>query len=260
MGKDDLSLGDLILLAKGDDRSLRDYATDSGVDVSVLSKMIKGTYTPKKEGIYQKLTSYEANPRNGITFLDLYQAASKNVITAYMTAATVVTGGLLSPLMVTSLAKANSKNKGSSKFRTLARKIVVDGLVKNGYILEGNTGTEGSISIIEPQSRFYLVYDFILSSEEARNGNLIRERFRLLMETLIYKKPIEMLTVCFVTNNPKIYKEMLSYKDNIAYKGDLVILFIDEEDYEIHQEDYLCFYDDKKEEEAVYILSHSRNK
>ena len=51
-----LNVGELVKLAKGEDRSLREYARDSGVDAAIISKMINGTYIPKKPGIYESLT------------------------------------------------------------------------------------------------------------------------------------------------------------------------------------------------------------
>lgn len=47
-----ISVGELVKQAKGEDRSLREYARDSGVDAAILSKMINGTYLPKKPGFY----------------------------------------------------------------------------------------------------------------------------------------------------------------------------------------------------------------
>lgn len=61
-------LGRLVLLAKGDDRTLRQYAKDCGSDAAILSKIISGKYIPKNLKIYEKLTSKSAQPRNGITF------------------------------------------------------------------------------------------------------------------------------------------------------------------------------------------------
>ena len=63
-----ISVGELVKRAKGDDRSLREYARDSGVDAAIISKIINGTYTPKKPGIYESLTSPQASPRAGVTY------------------------------------------------------------------------------------------------------------------------------------------------------------------------------------------------
>ena len=69
------SVGELVKRAKGADRSLREYARDSGVDAAILSKMINGTYIPKKPGIYEALTSLQAAPRGGVTTQQLIDEA-----------------------------------------------------------------------------------------------------------------------------------------------------------------------------------------
>lgn len=70
-----ISVGELVKQAKGEDRSLREYARDSGVDAAILSKMINGTYLPKKPGIYEALTSPQASPRGGVTLEKMLAAA-----------------------------------------------------------------------------------------------------------------------------------------------------------------------------------------
>ncbi len=62
-----ISVGELVKRAKGEDRSLREYARDPGVDAAILSKIINGRYIPKKPGIYEALTSRKASPRGGVT-------------------------------------------------------------------------------------------------------------------------------------------------------------------------------------------------
>ena len=70
-----LSVGELVKLAKGEDRSLREYARDSGVDAAIISKIINGTYIPKKPGIYESLTNAKASPRGGVTCAQMIAAA-----------------------------------------------------------------------------------------------------------------------------------------------------------------------------------------
>ena len=64
----------LIKMAKGDDRSLREYSRASGIDATVISRIIHGIYTPQKLDIYKKLTSENAAPRNDVTFERLIEA------------------------------------------------------------------------------------------------------------------------------------------------------------------------------------------
>lgn len=70
-------LSELVAAAKGEDRSMRKYASDSGVDVAVIQKIISGKYIPKKPDVYYKLTTETAAPRGGITAADLIEASGK---------------------------------------------------------------------------------------------------------------------------------------------------------------------------------------
>ena len=70
-----ISVGELVKRAKGEDRSLREYARDSGVDAAILSKIINGSYIPKKPGIFEALTSPQAAPRGGVTCEQMVAAA-----------------------------------------------------------------------------------------------------------------------------------------------------------------------------------------
>ena len=73
------SLSDLVCLAKGIDRSMREYAKDSGVDVSIISKIINGKYIPKKKDVLQKLTSKEADPHCNVTYEKLVAAVQNEL-------------------------------------------------------------------------------------------------------------------------------------------------------------------------------------
>lgn len=63
-----ISVGELVKQAKGEDRSLREYARDSGVDAAILSKMINGSYIPKKPGIFEALTNPQTAPADGLCY------------------------------------------------------------------------------------------------------------------------------------------------------------------------------------------------
>ena len=64
----------LILLAKGDKRSLRQYAKDAGVSHSIFTKIKREEFKP---GVHTLLhfVSEKANPQNGVTIFDFMDAA-----------------------------------------------------------------------------------------------------------------------------------------------------------------------------------------
>lgn len=69
-------LSDLIRLAKGEDRSLRKYAEDSGVSVSNIARIVRNDITRAPSiDILKRLTSASAAPRNDITLERLCIAA-----------------------------------------------------------------------------------------------------------------------------------------------------------------------------------------
>ena len=106
------SVSELVRKAKGDDRSIREYAKDSEVDAAVISKIIKGTYTPKKADVYKKLTKSIAKPRGGVTYQQLVEAsnseksfqdgltAGKNI----MKASALMLGGVAAPMVAPAVA------------------------------------------------------------------------------------------------------------------------------------------------------------
>lgn len=89
------NLIELVKKARGD-RSLREYAKDAEVNVSILSRIESGEYKPGKK-VLEKLTSPNAKPQGGVTYQDLAEAANdseqyKKGIAAGMAVAGIVTG------------------------------------------------------------------------------------------------------------------------------------------------------------------------
>lgn len=109
-------IGTLVKKAKGDDRTIREYAKASGVDPAVISKIITGKYIPKKTKVLMQLTSVEAAPRNGVTYEQLVKVAQKEEsyhagLAAGMGAASVALsaiGGLPVMALTTGLAVAGA--------------------------------------------------------------------------------------------------------------------------------------------------------
>lgn len=91
------NLIELVKKARGD-RSLREFAKDAEVNVSILSRIESGEYNPGRK-VLEKLTSPNAKPQGGVTYQDLAEAANDNDqykkgIAAGMTAAGLVAGSL----------------------------------------------------------------------------------------------------------------------------------------------------------------------
>ena len=99
LGKNESAkLARLVNIAKGSDRSIREYARVSQVNVSTISRTINGEYTPGIK-VLQKLTSPEAEPRGGVTFQDLVDAANMDKTTTLgYTLGLLASGMLMGPM------------------------------------------------------------------------------------------------------------------------------------------------------------------
>ena len=99
LGKNESAkLARLVNTAKGPDRSIREYARASQVNVSTISRTINGEYTPGIK-VLQKLTSPEAEPRGGVTFQDLVDAANLDKTTTIgYTLGLLASGMLMGPM------------------------------------------------------------------------------------------------------------------------------------------------------------------
>ena len=67
------TLSEQVRAARGN-RSVREYARESGVDASIISRIENGSYTPGVK-IIKRLTSPEAKPQGKITYEGLIEAA-----------------------------------------------------------------------------------------------------------------------------------------------------------------------------------------
>ena len=104
------TLSEQVRAARGN-RSVREYARESGVDASIISRIENGSYTPGVK-IIKRLTSPEANPQGKITYEGLIEAADgdakyKKGVKSGLAAAVSGLSGLatanLLPLAVTGL-------------------------------------------------------------------------------------------------------------------------------------------------------------
>ena len=127
---ENVELGELVKMAKGDDRSLREYAKDADIDPAIISRIINGNYIPKKPDIFLKLTSPKAAPRGGVNYEQLikaadatksYQegiaiglAATETLLTAIGGLPLAVLSGGIAALASAGTAKKRSKKKESS--------------------------------------------------------------------------------------------------------------------------------------------------
>ena len=276
-------VGKLVEKAKGDDRSLREYARDSGVDAAIISKIINGTYIPKKTGVYRSLTSFEAAPRGGVTYQQLikaadssksYQAGLSAGISMVGMAATEATlaavggmsiaaigiGAVGAATFVASMSNKKQKvalDKSDQVMNEIKQFVVTSiGLLcsslsekgisfkivkeKNKELLENIFDTY--LELEGQEMTEYIFRYAYLTKEHQKNQYFIENIPRSIVEKLTFISPSRKRKVSIVTNYPKAYDYMFSYKDKISYNGELSIILVDVKNTKLLKEDYISHY------------------
>ena len=276
------SIGELIRQAKGEDRSLRQYARDSGVDVAIVSKIINGTYIPKKQGIYEALTSPQAAPRGGVTCQQLIAAAStsgeyRSGVSAGMTVGALATlSDIPSSAMIKILqargiavdssglseaARSALKPEDARRIQRLQSDIQRFTATANGIIL-GSLGRKGltfqlihtdrtevdgvpfdtCVKLMNHAISDFLIRYVFISDEEALSLPLAVNTVRRAVEELVFLKPAGNRAAAVVTNHPEAYDNLCAYKNRLSYNGELAAILFDPDRAMILRQEYLSHY------------------
>ena len=276
------SIGELIRQAKGEDRSLRQYARDSGVDVAIVSKIINGTYIPKKQGIYEALTSPQAAPRGGVTCQQLIAAAStsgeyRSGVSAGMTVGALATlSDIPSSAMIKILqargiavdssglseaARSALKPEDARRIQRLQSNIQRFTATANGIIL-GSLGRKGltfqlihtdrtevdgvpfdtCVKLMNHAISDFLIRYVFISDEEALSLPLAVNTVRRAVEELVFLKPAGNRAAAVVTNHPEAYDNLCAYKNRLSYNGELAAILFDPDRAMILRQEYLSHY------------------
>lgn len=279
-------LGELVKAAKGDDRTIREYAKDSGVDHAVISKIITGKYIPKKPKVLMALTSVQAAPRNGVTYEKLakvaqYDAFYQAGLVAGMAASNVALsaiGGLpLAALTagVSGVALAKKKRENEQeilidkavnniqRFSATAIGLIYGILAQNGILfklevdkskrqLENEFDTY--LSIEGPEIEEYIIGYVYLDEEERRSDIVVSNMSRRAVERFLFLKPNEKRKLSIVVNCQEVYDYLLKYKGQISYRGYLSIILLDVTNVTVVKEESLAWYYEDKETMPIPIV------
>ena len=276
------SVGELVKRAKGEDRSLREYARDSGVDAAILSKMINGTYIPKKPGIYEALTSPQAAPRGGVTTQQLIAAAgtsedylsgmSAGMSLGINTALADIPSSVMIKVLQargiysegggkTEISSAAMKPEEMRRIQRLQSETQRFSATANGIIL-GRLGGKGlafqlvhtggaevdgihfdtCLRLMNHEVSEYLIRYAFISEEEYPSPTLAKNTLRSMVEELVFLKPCRERIVSVVTNHPGAYEDLCACKDRLSYQGELSVLLFDLERAMLLKEEYLSHY------------------
>ena len=277
-----VSVGELVKQAKGEDRSLREYARDSGVDAAILSKMINGTYIPKKPGIYEALTSLQAAPRGGVTTQQLIAAAgtSEDYLSGMSAGMSVgihtALADIPSAVMIKALQARGIYSDGGGRteapsaamkpeemrriqrvqserqrFTATANGIILGSLGGKGLTFQlvhtGGAEVDGicfdtCLRLMNHEVSEYLIRYAFISEVEYPSLTLAKNTLRSMVEELVFLKPRRDRIVSVVTNHPGAYEDLCVFKDRLSYQGELSVLLFDLERAMLLKEEYLSHY------------------
>lgn len=288
-----LSVGELVKLAKGEDRSLREYARDSGVDAAIISKIINGTYIPKKPGIYESLTNAKASPRGGVTCAQMIAAAGaseefQNGMSAGMSVgmltslAAVPSSVILRVLQSRGIdADAREKSKGSAssvkpeeirqiqriqsemqRFKATANGMILGALGKKGlsFQLVHTDGAEidgihfdTDVKLMNHEVSEYLIR-YAFIFEENPSSLLAINEVKSMIEELVFLKPLRTRIVSVVTNHPDAYDSLCAYKDRLSYNGELSVILFSLENAMFLKEEYISHHIGENPVDEIYLI------
>lgn len=239
----------LVEKAKGD-RTLVEYAEVAQITPAALSKIISRNVIPSRKTI-EKLTSEKAKPQGGVTKEDMLVAAGyqKDYINH------------LEKTVVQSMESSGGVRKSFleilTRFRNISRGIIYSSLIEKNlfaqleerdvYTFKGNA-PDLMIKIASDEIKswwFFLVNPYM--NGEVTMEDLEHELIRLIGMVSMFPSD-ETRKISFVTSNSSFFDMFNEYKDSINYRGELSVVFIDEEVATVIDEIYLAHYQEYNSE------------
>lgn len=253
MNKIEYNLADLVMRAKGE-RTLREFGEDTGVSYSNIQRILKQKYKPNPETI-RKLTLEDKHPQGNVVYEDL------------MIAAGYMDGRFRDMQAEKYREQERQEEENKISFLKKTELIILGGLVQSGIRFQKEktpktyTGFSPDLSIsVEDHTVSTWKFSFIerAAQPERRNGKIIIKELpvtyarRRLAETVLIA-PDKSRKISVVTDFADYYAEMVRFKNNISYNGNLSIILIDSKSMTIKKEEYLSHY--KNEEDELLICN-----
>lgn len=242
MGDNIYLLAELLFKAKGE-RTLREYGADTDVSYSNIQRILKQKYKPTPDTI-RKLTLGDRHPQGNVSYEDMMIAAG------YMSAETRDR----EEEYFRELGRQEEKER--NEFMTRTELIVFGGLIQSGFRFQKlespkkyhEFSPDLTVEIEGlPISKWLFRFIQRASRPEHQNGKILVKNIpssyarRMLSETVLIA-PDKSRKISVVTDFADYYDEMLHYKDNISYNGELSIILIDSKSMCIIKEEYLSHY------------------
>lgn len=271
-------LVEYIEIAKGTDRTMKEYADAAGVNLSTISRIKSGDYTPGIK-ILRKLTSDKAQPRGGVNFTMLFEALmlsnplySMVPVVGPVIAESMATISETKNMRETELDKKGNEvalqkdeelqdknipwgeyNKERRRFSATATGIICNAIVQKGIHFqtlnvqkqEGLWYSDEQILKLEGAKveKWFLIFESF-SKENRSFDKYAKDMALRRIGQLVLNPAAEKQKVSMVVNDLKLYHYLLDYKDKLSYKGNLSIIFVDSDEVIIRKEEYLSYYNE----------------
>ncbi len=254
---------ELIKRAQGN-RSLRKYAEDAGVSYSSIYRIRKGDYIPSLQTL-QKLSSTKAKPQGGVSLEELMTAAGYRDEKADSLAVAEAAIGI----------QDMDSNQGRQYQRIihyydqatlplppheLTRKatgLFLSALAEKGVEFSMTTDRDTrarrwdvAVDIALGNVNRWFV-DFFIYLKDV----MVPIRTKTALGNIMLEAGISRCTkVSLAVNTKAAYEYLLRYKDRIPYRGELSVIYIDLEKYEIVAETYLSHFYESDPSAEFYII------
>ncbi len=266
-------VGETIKLLIGD-RSIRRTAADSKVTAPYITAILKGKYLPSPE-ILKKLAAPEAKPQNAVTLEDLMVAAGYQTNYAEDI---IIEGDVEAEINYDQSSDTNNdrlmeyatrlrpprdnyreRRLERARYESLVTGVLYRCLSEKGIhfsTAEDNTGVRGykpDMAILVPKQSTPEWWFKIFHAPQIheRNGIFM---VRQLLGRLIFIEPKPERKLSLVISNEDVFKIMMGYKDKLAYRGDLSVILIDENNLSVIQEEYIAHYNEQDKGQEFYLV------
>lgn len=244
------------------ERSIRRTAEDSNVAASYITGIINQKYLPSAETL-RKLSAPTAKPQNGVTMEDLMIAAGYQ--TDYIEVAVDDMDGNLSGGDSASQDLIREQHRERlqeiRKFESKAAGIIYKTLAEKGLSFSyekeamGVRGYRPDIAVYvnqQPVLEWWFEIRF-LGNRTGRFGNRGYVNIRHILGQFIFVEPKPERKVSLVIDNKEDFEVIVSYKDKLAYRGELSVILIDTEMYSVVREEYLAHYNLNMHETEFFL-------
>lgn len=219
----------LLVQSKGPERSCKEYANDAGISEVTLSRILTGK---RKATIHhlQQLTCDRAKPQCGVTLEQLATAAG------YVNINNSDTHNGYNINAMKKSEELEMKVIGALQFNCLQKEVSVE--VKK---VSAKFYSPDLVVCMAGRSWWLEIVDV------DDNLGKYRDIARNIFSRIITIKPDEERYLAVIVNSANMFKELAVYADELAYKGNLLAVYLNESEMLFEKEVVLSTYNDNKD-------------